>query len=457
MEQKEINENSDSLPDKNEVIINFDYKSEHNYIPKNLFLTSFPDSIKNIISINQDNQGSFWNASYDRGQSFLNNKRYNQPFRCEEISSKELDLKKNYYANRKMDEMYQFKKYIKTGMTHIFHFQIRKNLLQDKQYLIYIKEYSLEIYDVIKNKRQSLLSMNETFNDNIICFDVYQNDDKFLAFFGKDNGFVDVFTVKKNDFLQCLEMRDSNIIPNFKKDLSIVASEILLNDINFNNNDEDNADLFINYVKYFSQNKLITTSNDKNFKIIDIDKNVTEQKYKNDFPINHCDLNDNKNILLCIGDSEAINLVDLKSNKIINSLNENFDYGIVIKFNPYNNTYFASGNQDFGCKIWDTRMLDKGSVSTSWGLCDNIGDLDWIDSDSLCYMENSFFSHILNFKTNKIQDLAFFKFGNGIVHDKINNDIYLNAYKVNEDNPCGILCFEALKNKVYNSFNNINL
>jgi WD40 repeat protein len=299
--------------------------------------------------------------------------------------------------------------------------------------------------------------MNGTFNDNIICFDVFQNDEKFLVFFGKDDGFVDVFTVNKKDFMQNLEMRDSNITPNFKKDLSIVASEILLNNISINRNDEDNADLFINYVKYFSQNKLITTSNDSHFKIIDLEKNVTEQKYKNDFPINHCDLNDNKNVLLCIGDSKIINLVDLKSNKIINTLNEHFDYGIVIKFNPYNNTYFASGNQDFGCKIWDTRMLDKGSVSTSWGLCDNIGDLDWIDSDSLCYMENSFFSHIFNFKTNKIQDLSFFKIGNGIVHDKINNDIYLNTYKVNEDNPCGILCYETLKNKIYNSFNNINL
>ena len=295
MDHKEINENSDSLPDKNEVIINFDYKSPHSYIPKNLFLTSFPNSIKNILNINQDNQGNFWNVSYDRGQSFIRNKRYNVPFRCEEISSKELDLKKNYYTTRKMDEMYQFKKYIKTGQTHIFHFQIRKNLLKDKQYLIYIKEYSLEIYDIIKNKRQSLLSMNETFNNNIICFDVFQNEDKFLVFFGKDDGFVDVFTVNKKDFIQCLEMRDSNITPNFNKDLSIVTSEILLNDISINRNDEDNVDLFINYVKYISENKLITTSNDCYFKIIDIDKNTTEQKYKNDFPINHCDVNDNKN------------------------------------------------------------------------------------------------------------------------------------------------------------------
>jgi hypothetical protein len=59
MDHKEINENDDSLPDKNEVIINFDYKSHHNYILKNLFLTSFPKSIKNILNINQDNQGTF--------------------------------------------------------------------------------------------------------------------------------------------------------------------------------------------------------------------------------------------------------------------------------------------------------------------------------------------------------------------------------------------------------------
>lgn len=452
-----MNEKNDLLPDKNEVIINFKYKSHHNYISKNLFLTNFPNSIKNIIKINQDNQGAFWNASYDRGHYFLLNKKFRQPFRCEEISNQERDLKKQYYLNKKTDEMYQFKKYIKTGQTHIFHFQIRKNLLKDKQYLIYIKEYSIEIYDIIKNKRQSLLSMNESFNDNIICFDVFQNDDKFLILFGKDDGFIDFFSVKKEDFINCLEMRDSNITPNFSKDLSILASELLVNNNNINTNNEDNADLFINYVKNISKNKIITTSNDCYFKIIDLEKNVADQKYKNDFPINHCDLNDKNNLLLCIGDSKTINLVDLKSNKIINSLNEHFDYGIVIKFNPYNNIYFASGNQDFGCKIWDIRMLDKGSISTSWGLCDNIGDLDWIDSDSLAYMENSFFSHIFNFKNNKIQDLTFVRFGNGIVHDKINNDIYLNIYKANEDIPCGILCYETLKNKIYNSFNNINL
>ena len=164
-----------------------------------------------------------------------------------------------------------------------------------------------------------------------------------------------------------------------------------------------------------------------------------------------------KKFLLCLGDSKLINIVDLKSNKKIHTLNEHFDYGMVIKFNPYNNNYFASGNQDFACKIWDIRNLNNGSLLTSFGINDSIGDLDWIDSKSLCYMENSFFSHIFDISNNTIQDLFYNGYGNGVVHDKLNNNIYINIYMGNDDDTGGILCYENLKNKVYNSFNNINL
>ena len=93
---------------------------------------------------------------------------------------------------------------------------------------------------------------------------------------------------------------------------------------------------------------------------------------------------------------------------------------------------------------------------TSWGINDNIGDLDWIDSRNVCYMENSFFSHILDIKSNKIQDLYFYGFGNGVAHDKLNKNLYINIFKGNEDGTGGILCYEMLDNKVINSFNNIN-
>ena len=101
--------------------------------------------------------------------------------------------------------------------------------------------------------------------------------------------------------------------------------------------------------------------------------------------------------------------------------------------------------------------MNNGSLLTSFGINDSIGDLDWIDSKSLCYMENSFFSHIFDISNNTIQDLCYNGYGNGVVHDKLNNNIYINIYMGNDDDTGGILCYENLKNKVYNSFNNINL
>ena len=51
----------------------------------------------------------------------------------------------------------------------------------------------------------------------------------------------------------------------------------------------------------------------------------------------------------------------------------------------------------------------------------------------------------------------FYGYGNGVVHDKLNNNIYINVFKGNEDDTGGILVYEMLNNKVMNSFNNINL
>ena len=442
-----------------EIIDNFDFKLNPNYIHKNIFLTKFPNSIKNIIKIKQDNQNTFWNYSIDRLSTILRIMKNERAFRCEKILDKELKIKEIYKSLKKYDDLYQYKKYINLGKTSICHFQIRKNLLQNKNYLIYNKKYNIEIYDIINDKRQSLMSLDESILDKMICFDCYKNNDKFLICFGKDDGYCDIFSIKTKDFNECFKLKNCNKIPKFNKDLNLlVTSEKLINNPSINyDDDEERAQLFVNYVKFISENKLLTTGNDCQFKINDLNKNISEQKYENDFPINHCDLNNDKNILLCVGDSKNINIIDLKSNKIINNLKEHFDYGMVIKFNPYDNNYFASGNQDLGCKIWDIRMLNKGSILTSWGIKDSIGDLDWINSDCLCYMENSFFSHILDIKFNKIQDLTFFGFGNGVVHNKFNDDIYINIFQGNEDDTGGILCYETLKNKVINSFNNINL
>ncbi len=448
-EKKEQNE---------ELLTDFEFKLNFKNIYKNNFLTNFPNSIKNIITIKQDNQGCYWNNLRSRSNTLSSLLNFSEGFRCVEIENKEKELKQIYKSIKKYDDMYQFKNCIKVGTTYIFHFQIRKNILQKNNYLIYNKKYSIEIYDTIKNKKQTLINFDDSQLERFICYDVYLDDEKILTCIGNNTGDCNIFSVKENDFISCMESKSSYLVPNHKKNISLLTAERLLHNNAFNNTgDYEEVDLFINYVKFISDNKLLTTSNDCFFKINDLNKNISEQKYKNEFPINHCDLNNDKNLLLCIGDSISINIVDLKSNKKIYTLDEHFDYGLVIKFNPYNNSYFASGNQDNGCKIWDIRMLNKGSFLTSWGLHDSIGDLDWINSNTLCYMENSFFSHIFDIKNNKIQDLVYYGKGNGVVHDKLNDDLYINVYNGNQDDSSGILCYETLKNKVFNSFNNINL
>lgn len=448
-EKKEQNE---------ELLTDFEFKLNFKNIYKNNFLTNFPNSIKNIITIKQDNQGCYWNNLRSRSNTLSSLLNFSEGFRCVEIENKEKELKQIYKSIKKYDDMYQFKNCIKVGTTYIFHFQIRKNILQKNNYLIYNKKYSIEIYDTIKNKKQTLINFDDSQLERFICYDVYLDDEKILTCIGNNTGDCNIFSVKENDFISCMESKSSYLVPNHKKNISLLTAERLLHNNAFNNTgDYEEVDLFINYVKFISDNKLLTTSNDCFFKINDLNKNISEQKYKNEFPINHCDLNNDKNLLLCIGDSISINIVDLKSNKKIYTLDEHFDYGLVIKFNPYNNSYFASGNQDNGCKIWDIRMLNKGSFLTSWGLHDSIGDLDWINSNTLCYMENSFFSHIFDIKNNKIQDLVYYGKGNGVVHDKLNDYLYVNVYNGNQDDSSGILCYETLKNKVFNSFNNINL
>ena len=429
-------------------------KPDPNLIHKNIFLN---DSNKNLAYITKDTQDTIWESNHTIRNRSLHLEyvlRNFDAYRCCEMSEKEYNEKKLYEKAKIYDIMYQFNKFIKIGTTHICHFQVRKNLLKNSQFLIYNKKYSLECYDTIKNKPQTLINFENNENDGIICFDVFHNkSENFLACLGRMNGNCDLFTIKQKDFYDNLNNKNFNITPKFIKNFSLLTSE--LNNDRINNSEEYlEAENYINYLKFIDNNKLISTSNDCNFKINDLVNKKVIQKYKNDTPINHCDINNIKTTLLTVGDTKNINIIDLRDNKKFCTLSEHYDYGIVIKFNPYNNVYFASGNQDLGCKIWDIRKLDKGSILTSWGRYDSIGDLDWIDAGKLCYMENAFCSHIFDIKNNKLQDLFYYGKGNGVVHDKLNDNVYLNLVLEEKG---GIFCYDSVKNKVFNSFNNMEL
>ena len=213
---------------KEEKLTNFEFKINYNNIDKNLFYTNYPYSIKNFSAIKIDNQGSFWNNIRARKECFLEYYKENEPFRCEEITEEEMKIKSIYKSKKQYDDIYQFRKYIKVGKNHICHFQIRKNILQKKKYLIYNKKYSIEIYDMIKNKMQTLIKIGENLLYGFICFDVYMDDEQFLICLGDEKGNIHIFSVKQKDFLTCLESRNSNS-PKFSQKLNLYASEKIIN------------------------------------------------------------------------------------------------------------------------------------------------------------------------------------------------------------------------------------
>ena len=55
----------------NNIQENFIFKLNNQEIGKNLFLTNYPNSIKNILEIKIDNQGTFWNNTRSRTDCFL--------------------------------------------------------------------------------------------------------------------------------------------------------------------------------------------------------------------------------------------------------------------------------------------------------------------------------------------------------------------------------------------------
>ena len=102
-----------------EILTDFEYTSNHHFINKNSFLTNFPNSIKNILAIRQDNQGVLWNNRINRSNNFISYLNGFEAYRCEPIEEIEKNLKKIYKKSKKFDDIYQFKYYLQVGKTYM--------------------------------------------------------------------------------------------------------------------------------------------------------------------------------------------------------------------------------------------------------------------------------------------------------------------------------------------------
>ena len=416
-------------------MINFILEKSKNFIQRTDFFE--PNLNQNILNIKYDNQGNYW-THLERKKIINNYILSNPPYRNIPNISQQEKLKRNLFQkNIKKDIFYQFKQTYKNIPTHINHFQVRKNLQKINNYLIYPKKYGIETFDNISKINQDLINFDENESNQIICFAIEKINNNFYLCIGKDNATCILYEINNDDFIKKRNYKNNIFKPKNKKLLT-------LTDIY--------SEEYINYIKFLPNNKLLRTGNDCFLKIYDLNKN-NEIIYEllNDSPINHCDINFNKNLIISVGDSINVELFDLKTKKNIIKLIEHYDYGIVCKFNPYNDNYFASGNQDCSCKIWDIRNLNN-SVETLFGKYESIGDLIWMKNNKIAFIENAFYGHIYDTKKKCIQDFEYFGLFNGIEYDEIKNIFYIAIQNVNGN----IICYEKIKGN-NNSLNNIFL
>ena len=416
-------------------MINFTLEKTNQLIQRADFFE--PNLNQNILNIKYDNQGNYW-TNLERKNKIKEYKLTIHPYRnIPNISIEENNRRNIFQKNIKKDIFYQFKQTYKNIPTHINHIQVRKNLQKINNYLIYPKKYGIETFDNISKINQGLIYFDENESNQIICFAIEKINNNFYLCIGKVDTTCILYEINNDDFIKKRNYKNNSFTPKNKKLLTLTDSY---------------SDDYINYIKFLPDNKLLRTGNDCFLKIYDLNKN-NEIIYEllNDSPINHCDINFNKNLIISVGDSINVELFDLKTKKNIIKLIEHYDYGIVCKFNPYNDNYFASGNQDCSCKIWDIRNLNN-SVETLFGKYESIGDLIWMKNNKIAFIENAFYGHIYDTKKKCIQYFEYFGLFNGIEYDEIKNIFYIAIQNVNGN----IICYEKIKGN-NNSLNNIFL
>lgn len=405
-----------------------------NVIPKCNF-TSLPPST-NLLKITYDTQNHNWNFG-SRESIISNYLKTHRSFRnVTPITLPERVEKQQYLSSMQHDIFYQYHSFIPNINFHILHFQLRKNIKHLNNLLFYTKQSGIEAIDLTTLKQQLFYSFDTTtdydgnFYAKIISFDIKQlpHNNEFVVALARVDERVQLVNFDYNEYKQS-KTKAMNTRLNYK-------SNTFIGNIDLN---EENL---VNYVNFIPNNRLLTTGNDCTLKIYDIPSLCCDNfDIKNTTPINHCDYNENKNCIICVGDSKDIDIFDIRCKTKSLQLQENYDFGIAIKFNSYNDNYFANTNQDHSTKIWDIRNTSH-SLYTNYGLIETSGDLVWLNDHMICYCENSLYLHIYDMLSHKEQTLMYVGSMSGIVYDEKKEMIYIG---IDNKELSGLIRYNVIK------------
>ena len=382
---------------------------------------------KNYLNVLYDNQGNMWMRGGRPGILRSFEIRHEAFRNITEITQQEKNERKQFLTSIQKEHYFQFNTCYSDLPISILHFQLRKNLRQLKNELFYSKKFGIESFDLVTHKQQTIYYFGErSSGTEIIEYDIKQVDRDYLIVLGRVDSVLQISKINYDDYAKEKRKKQTNNTPPFVSTVNI----------SYPGEKE-----LVNYVKFISNNRLFTTSNDCCFRIHDLNEsNKVFYQVQNDSPINHCEFLEENNLLICVGDSTYTDIFDIREKKKIHHINANYDFGICIRSNPYNTNLFSTGNQDQSCKIWDIRNLNQ-SLHTLYGKIEAIGDVAWIDRNKICYAEDALYFYIYDMLDNKQQDFTFLGYFNGMVYDKKKEMLYISAQT---DNAGGILCYEKI-------------
>lgn len=145
--------------------------------------------------------------------------------------------------------------------------------------------------------------------------------------------------------------------------------------------------------------QLMTSNNDSVVRMFDVETFVILRSNTFPWAVNHTSISPDRTLAVVVGDHAEGLLVDHQTGKVVSSLRGHLDYSFASAWHP-DGRYFATGNQDTTCRIWDIRNLNS-SVAVLKGYIGAVRSLRFSsDGRFLAMAEPADFVHVFDAKHN---------------------------------------------------------
>lgn len=145
--------------------------------------------------------------------------------------------------------------------------------------------------------------------------------------------------------------------------------------------------------------QLMTSNNDSVVRIFDTETFSVLGRHFYPWAVNHTSVSPDKKLVVVVGDNVDGLLVDHQTGKAVDTLRGHLDFSFASVWHP-DGRYFATGNQDTTCRIWDVRNLSS-SLTVLKGRMGAIRSLRFTaDGSFLAMAEPADFVHVFDVRRN---------------------------------------------------------